>query len=68
MPWQLFVALFERREQGLSRDELTTALWSSKPVQPNTLDQHKKRTNALIQCLRIEISADNRGVWSLVGL
>ena len=51
--------------QGLSRDQLMTAIWPKKPVQPNTLDQHKGRTNDILECLRLEIRADNRGIWTL---
>jgi hypothetical protein len=66
--WLLFFYLQQAGEPGLSRDELREHIWGDQPVTDNSLDQTKKTANEVLVKIRIEIAADNRGIWRLTPL
>ncbi|MCA9070742.1 MAG: hypothetical protein KDA84_17550 [Planctomycetaceae bacterium] len=65
VPWKMFKALFDAKEDGLSKKELQNAIWGEKPVTSNNLDKQKRTVNDKLERLRVEIAADNHGVWRL---
>lgn len=62
--WRLFKLLFDSREEGMTRDGLTSELWT-KEVSASRLDQVKSELNDLLQPIRCEVTTDNRGTWHL---
>ena len=66
--WKLFAQVWERGEDGASRNDLMESLWPGRSVQENNLDQHKRLANDLLETLGVEIAGDGRAVWRVVEL
>ena len=65
--WKLFFELASRPE-GSPRADLLKQIWPEKTVEESNLDHRKREVNEILERMRLEIAADNHGVWRLVAL
>lgn len=66
--WTLFSMLYKAGNAGLSRDAIMKEMYPSDARTPNVLDQHKQKVERKLECLGLEIDADQRGIWRLQDL
>jgi hypothetical protein len=63
-PWDMFRRLLECGPDGMLKAELQKVL-DMESRDEAALRGHKGTVNTIVECLRVEIDADGRGVWRI---